>query len=295
LKKQLVVDYTQENASLQIFPFKPLLSINKPKCNIQLEYHKLPANEVQEHLPAQNVIVILHDPSKKVQRRMGGKCKDEFAKPGDIVISPANVSHYVSWDEEASFSLLLLDPKYFVLNAYELADPDRVELLPYFAQPDPVIYGIGQMLKAQLESGLPISQMYIDQLVSFLSAHLLENYCSKKYRLVENSYTFSAAEFQRVLDYFDAFIDQQLCLAEISNLLGMSQYHFARLFKKSIGIPPAQYFMKRRLKKTAHLLATTNSDLGVIAAQTGFTDQSHFCRTFRQHFSVTPRKYRRGL
>jgi AraC family transcriptional regulator len=292
VKKQPVVDYTQKDASLQIFPAKPLFSI---KNNIQFEYHNLSAIEVREHLPAQNVIVILHNPSRKVQRRMGGKCKDEFASSGDIVISPANVSHYVSWDEKASFSLLSLKPEDLTSTAYELIDPDHVELLPYFAQPDPVLYGIGQMLKSQLESGLPISQMYIDQIICFISIHLLEKYCSIKHKILENTCAFSASELQEVLDYFDSHIDQNIGLAEISNLLGMSPYHFSRLFKKAIGIPPAQYLMQRRLKKTAHLLTTTDLDLRAIAGQTGFSNQSQLCNTFRRHFSVSPRKYRTML
>ena len=191
MKKQLIVDYTKKDASLKIFPSKPLLSTNRK--DIQFEHHRLAANEVPEHLPAQHAIVILHDPSKKVDRRMGGKLTVEFARSGDIVISPANVPHHVSLVDESSFSILLINPKCIAEAAYEFINPDRVELLPHFARPDPLIYEVGQMLKLRLESGLPTSQTYIDQLSSFLAIHLLENYCSIEHKLPENKYSFSSA------------------------------------------------------------------------------------------------------
>jgi AraC family transcriptional regulator len=295
MKKPFVVDYNKKDAGLQIFPSKPLLSSQKIRFdNIQVEHYELDSHEAPEHMPAQNAIVIFHEPVL-VQRRLGDRCKDDYVKAGDIVVSPANVLHSACWNEKANFTLLLLQPKYFSHIAFEHINPERSELLPSFAQNDPFVYGVGQNLKLQLESQNIASRMYIEQLVSLLFIHLMERYGLAKHKLSRNIHSFSAAELQQVLDYFDDHIKQNIGLAEISNLLGMSQHHFARLFKKAMGIPPAQYFMKRRLKKTAHLLATTSLGLGLIAEKTGFTDQSHLYRTFCQHLLVTPRQYRGRL
>jgi AraC family transcriptional regulator len=301
MKKPFVVDYNKKDAGLQIFPSKPLLSSQKIRSskknrfdNIQVEHYELDSHEAPEHMPAQNAIVIFHEPVL-VNRRLGDQCKDDYVKAGDIVISPANVLHSACWNGRANFTLLLLKPEYFSHIAFEHINPERSELLPSFAQEDPFVYGAGQNLKSQLQSQDIASRMYIDQLASCLFIHLTERYGLTKHKLSRNIHSFSAAELQQALDYFDDHINQNIGLAEISNLLGMSQYHFARLFKKAIGIPPAQYFMKRRLKKTAHLLATTSLDLGLIAEETGFTDQSHLYRTFCQHLLVTPRQYRRRL
>ncbi len=293
MKKQLVLDYSRKNASAKVFSSRPLISTNSR--HLQFEYHKLPPNEIPEHLPMQHGIVILHDPSERVTRRIGGKRKVEFAKPGDIVISPANVPHYASWDYEALFSIIFLNSKSIELAAFEFIDPDRIELIPHFARPDPLIYGVGEMLKRKVKSGLLNSQIYIDQLSSFLSVHLLENYCSIQHRLFLKDYSFSNVQLQKVLDYFDAHIDRQITLSEISELLGMSQYHFSRLFKKSIGLPPAQYLLNRRLEKTAQLLKRTNLDLEAIARRTGFSSKNHLCNAFKHRFLITPREYRNSL
>jgi AraC family transcriptional regulator len=295
MKKPFIVDYNKKDAGLKIFPSKPLLSSEKLSFgNIQIEHYELDSHEAPGHMPAQNAIVIFHE-SVLVKRQLGDGCKDELVRAGDIVISPANVLHSACWNGKANFTLLLFDPECMSNTVSEYINPNQIELLPSFSQNDPLVYGVGQELKLQLEFERIASRMYIDQLASLLFVHLIERYGSTKHSLIENPYTFSAVELQEVLDYFDSRINHNITLAEISDLLGMSPYHFARLFKKAIGIPPAQYLMQRRLKKIAHLLATTDLDLRAIAGQTGFSSQSHLCATFRQYFSVTPSGYRRML
>lgn len=102
-------------------------------------------------------------------------------------------------------------------------------------------------------------------------------------------------ELQQVFDYFDAHIDRQIRLEEICRLLGMSKFHFLRLFKKAVGVPPAQYLLNRRLEKTALLLRHTNLDLEAIARRTGFSSHNYLCKTFKDRFSITPNKYRKSI
>lgn len=42
------------------------------------------------------------------------------------------------------------------------------------------------------------------------------------------------------------------------------------------------------------LLLNTEESLEMIAEQTGFVDSNYFCRQFKQHFGVSPQKYRMG-
>jgi AraC family transcriptional regulator len=273
----------------------PLLKIDEEDFNSARAFHYNLSPQFVEYSPACHVISTIHNPVPLIKRRIGGICKDESIQPGDISIMPVNITHSAYWDQEVLLTTLLLKPEFIANIAYEDIDPDRVELLPTLAQSDPVISGIAQGLKLQLDSGNPISQMYFDQLAFTIAVHLLEYYCPRSYKLLETNRTFSTDELQQVLDYFDSHIDKQIGLSEISNLLGMSQNHFGRLFKKSIGTPPAQYLMKRRLKKAAYLLSATNSSLETIATRTGFANSSQFCKAFQRHISVTPRQYRTML
>ena len=66
-------------------------------------------------------------------------------------------------------------------------------------------------------------------------------------------------------------------------------------FKRSTGSSPHQYLLQRRLDRAKSLLKQRELTLAEIGASTGFADQSHFTKVFRQFTGVTPSEYRRQL
>jgi AraC family transcriptional regulator len=89
------------------------------------------------------------------------------------VVVPAKTSHSASWDENASFTVLAIEPKFLARIAHEFINPDRVEILPCFAQPDPVIYEIVSKLNSKLELDEEVDHMYVDSATTFLATHLM--------------------------------------------------------------------------------------------------------------------------
>jgi AraC family transcriptional regulator len=305
MKSLLTVDYKQSDSNLGIFPCKPLLANSKDSCDsIKIEYYQLPPHLVPEHLPLQNTIIIFHQPIKKIQRQLGQTRKTEQIETGDIVISPANVLHAACWEESLSFTLLSLEREFIARAAYEFKHPDRIELLPTFARPDPVIYQIGLALKTELDRAfIPACEdfsqerryqkMYLDTAASFLATHLLKYYC------VTGSSTFdcranalSRQDLQRLDDYIDNDLNRDLGLAAFANLFNMSQSYFRRLFKQTTGLSPYKYSLDRRLNKAAQMLVNTNLEIAEIADLAGFSSHRNFSRTFHQSFSLSPIQYR---
>jgi AraC family transcriptional regulator len=78
-------------------------------------------------------------------------------------------------------------------------------------------------------------------------------------------------------------------LAKLANL---SVWYFVRAFKKSVGVTPHNYLIRRRVERTSELLSGTELSLSEIAQAAGFADQSHCARRFRQHVGMSPRDYR---
>jgi AraC family transcriptional regulator len=294
MQRPVTVDFNRENASLQILPSKPLLSSDKADENsLGLKHYLIPAYELQPISPAQNLVVIFHQPVKNVRRMLGSDVRDEFIHTGDIVINPANISHSACWNEETLFTLLFFEPELIARAAYEFIDPSRIELLPHFAQPDPVIYEIGHSLMSQLQTSRQVSKIYADSVALFLATHLLEHYCVCENNIEENNDILHQKDLRQVVDYVDAHLDQNLSLTDLANLVGRSNYHFARLFKKTLGVSPHQYLIERRTERATRLLVNTNLSMAEIAQFTGFSSHSHFCLTFRKHMSVTPALYRK--
>lgn len=80
---------------------------------------------------------------------------------------------------------------------------------------------------------------------------------------------------------------------DLARLAGLSVRALERKFRKAFGCSPRQYIRTIRVRLACRALVDTHRPLGVIAAQFGFADQSHFTRDFRAKVGETPRRYRR--
>ena len=79
----------------------------------------------------------------------------------------------------------------------------------------------------------------------------------------------------------------------LSALVHMSPYHFARLFKRSTGLPPHRFLVRCRIDEARALLAARTASIAEISRSVGFRTSSHFTTTFRRIAGVTPGAYRR--
>ena len=97
---------------------------------------------------------------------------------------------------------------------------------------------------------------------------------------------------RQLVDYIDASLDQPLTLGELALRCNLSEYHFARMFRASFGLPPHQYVLARRLHRACQLLRVGHMALGQVALACGFASASHFSNRFRQALGATPGEYR---
>jgi transcriptional regulator of acetoin/glycerol metabolism len=99
---------------------------------------------------------------------------------------------------------------------------------------------------------------------------------------------------KRVREYIEGHLADRISVERLAAIAGLSVYHFARTFKKSQGMTPHDYLLDRRIRRARALLDATDTALSEIALVTGFADQSHFARHFRQRIGVPPNAYRRS-
>ncbi len=99
-----------------------------------------------------------------------------------------------------------------------------------------------------------------------------------------------SAEIQKACEYMDVHYHQQLGLADLSQLTGLNKYTLLRNFTKQRGITPYQYLSTVRINRAKQLLEQGVLPLDA-ALQSGFTDQSHFTRFFKNFIGLTPKRY----
>lgn len=105
-----------------------------------------------------------------------------------------------------------------------------------------------------------------------------------------------AAHQRRLLvEYIDSHLDAAISLGQLAALCALSEYHFARMFRESFGLPPHQYVLARRLSRAREMLRRSSQPLGEIALACGFASASHFTNRFRQSLGGTPGEYRQAF
>ena len=104
----------------------------------------------------------------------------------------------------------------------------------------------------------------------------------------------SPGALRRVREHVDTHLEAKFDLADLAIVANLSRCYFARAFKQSTGATPHRYIMYRRLEKAQQMLAETELPLAEIALATGFSDQSHFSRQFREHLKSSPSEFRRS-
>ncbi len=96
-----------------------------------------------------------------------------------------------------------------------------------------------------------------------------------------------------VMDYIENnFCDVELDNTKLSQVCGLSESHFRKLFRESRGVSPKQYILEVRIKKAKILLRETHKSITVISDECGFASVYHFCRAFKGICSCTPTEYR---
>ncbi len=96
------------------------------------------------------------------------------------------------------------------------------------------------------------------------------------------------AKFSEALDIMGAHIEHPLSPSEIARTVDISGRQLERLFKKYLNTTPKTFYIGLRLEKARELLFHTNLSLSEICFACGFNSQTHFSKSYRAHYGVSP-------
>ncbi len=100
-----------------------------------------------------------------------------------------------------------------------------------------------------------------------------------------------SAQVGRARDYLDAHFTEEVELAELARIAGLSRTQLIRAFRREIGMTPHAYLIDRRFRAARRRLERGEPPAEVALA-CGFCDQSHLNRVFKARMRVTPGAYR---
>lgn len=103
----------------------------------------------------------------------------------------------------------------------------------------------------------------------------------------------SLEKMKLILKYVENHYMDKITIEEIANEVGLSQSHFMKYFKNTMGTSFIDYLNEYRLTMASRLLLSSDSSILAIASEVGYENLSYFNRTFKKRFQMTPREYRK--
>ncbi len=263
--------------------------------DIHVHQFQNPPGEGQCHFEAEHTLFmsLAPRPLHYVQSQDGNKFTGLIQK-GDFSLAPAGSPFFARWEGHEHCLEVKLTDQFVRQVAQETLeqDFDRISLVPGFRIRDPQIEAITMMLLTEHQQNAAGSRLYIDSLTNVLVVHLLRQHATIQPHLPIYEGGIPQRQLLQVLDYIDAHLGQDLKLADLAQLLDMSQFHFSRLFKQSMGQSPFQYLRQQRIERAKQLLKQTNDPIVNIALECGFSSHSHLSKQFRQLIGMTPKAFR---
>jgi len=276
-------------------PPVPLLSSrSRGWTGVTVELHHF--RGVDALVPVREHVVGVHIAgSVNLCQSRGRRTCVRHVRAGDVTITPCGEPKRFQHAGENVVLLLKLAPAFVqdVAGEEYALDPERFELRENFGVADPELVTIGKQLLAGLEPEGPAGRLHVESLTVQLVTHLLRHHCTASIAERRAGSGLSPRKLQRVLDYIDANLRDEMALADLAALVTMSPGHFAHLFRQTTGLPPHRYVLERRIDRAKALLRDTDLPITDIAQYVGCASHSHLSVMFHRETGVTPRDFRR--
>lgn len=226
------------------------------------------------------------DPDRNRLRR-------QTVNTGEFHASPADLPIFYRWAAPVKALIIALDNQFVDRTFAQAFEIDHDELCLMVGMVDPTIERFGILCDRELAEGGAAGRLYAEGLATALVVHLFRTYgVSVRYpHPITGGLTPN--QLRRVTEHIEAQLGEDLCLAQLAALAGMSTHHFGEAFKLSTGVPPHRYVTGRRVHRAREILLGGERSVAEIAISLGFSSQSHMTFNFHKLTGTTPAKYRR--
>ncbi|MDX3928247.1 MAG: AraC family transcriptional regulator [Shinella sp.] len=205
--------------------------------------------------------------------------------PGALSFVPATIDRKCFYKAaDLSYSALWIRPD--LIDDWHLPPPP--DKLTVNGQ-DPVIQATVGALRDEIRRDDVPDISYVEQVVRMIVHRL----CRLDRQPASGGGRLSRRMLSRIDDYIRSNIGRQISLSELSAVTGLPLDSFARRFKATTGQTPYAWILELRVRHLAERLRDKNADLCMLAAELGFSSQSHMTNTFRRLRGMTPAHYRR--
>ncbi len=115
----------------------------------------------------------------------------------------------------------------------------------------------------------------------------------ENYKTIENENNYTVS-LEKIKNYIDEFYLKNITLKELSEISGLSKFYLIRKFEEIYGISPHKYINSQKVAYAKSILKKS-TNIADVALESGFYDQSHFTKIFKEYSGITPLKYLKDI
>jgi AraC family transcriptional regulator len=159
---------------------------------------------------------------------------------------------------------------------------------------DVVIFSLGSLLRPALRHPEQMNQLFVDYVLLALGTHIAQTYGGMRpMRSVQGG--LAPWQERRAKEILRASLKGGVPLKELARECGLSVAYFSHAFRRTLGVAPHNWLIAERIALSKEKLRDSRLSLADVAAECGFSDQSHFTRRFTRAVGVSPGAWRRAL
>jgi AraC family transcriptional regulator len=226
----------------------------------------------------------MSSPSTRMECRIGGRRLRHDTDLGSLAICPAGVDCSAEADSSVDALLIVVQPGPLALAAAEDAALDA-RLNERLSGDDPRLLAAASRLARESASGYPNGALQWSEAASRFLSRLVRGHTSTSDDPVRGR--LGNDILQKIRNYILANLAEPIDVGNLAALAGRSEFHFTRVFARSVGMTPYRYVVHLRLQAAIEQIRSGTS-LADVAASTGFSDQSHLSRWIRRVHGVAP-------
>ena len=220
-------------------------------------------------------------------------------RAGEVAIIPAHSSWTSrSPGSNSSTVLLLYFRPLFIRSAVPDFSYSTIGLSPQIGFRNNQIRHLAMSLLQELNETNLADRFYADSLAIGLAVQLVRRYSSLP-QVHFGPGGMAPHKLRKAIGIIEHHLadeeEGKVALRIVARQVGMSYFHFSRVFKQSMGMSPTNYIAERRIERAKELLNETELPISEIALRSGFSSQSHFHTAFRKLAGTTPRVFRAAI
>jgi len=247
---------------------------------------------------AHHMLNVLLDANVEVDNSWDGRHYKGPHRTGDVCLTPAHRPARWRWRGHNRECLyIFLDPALLAHTAEAEwdCDPAGLDLIGNLHFTDPALLRLSLELRNELLNGGPGGRLLAESVGTMMAVHLLRRQSTVSPRFLPELHKggLTPRQLRQVLECMEAHLAEDVTLARLAAVAGVSISHFGPAFRRTVGEPPHRYLMRRRAERAQALMLRGKLSLAHVATACGFTDQSHMTRAFHRYLGTTPGAWRR--